>query len=48
MDYEQALNICKKLEPYDLEYIEDPAPGIEAMSRLEAKLILLLLQIYMF
>jgi glucarate dehydratase len=32
--YEQALNICKKLEPYDLEYIEDPVAGIEAMSRL--------------
>lgn len=32
--YEQALSICKKLEPYNLEYIEDPVPGIEAMSRL--------------
>lgn len=29
-----ALYICKKLEPYNLEYIEDPTWGLEAMARL--------------
>lgn len=29
-----ALHICKRLEPYNLEYIEDPTWGIEAMARL--------------
>lgn len=29
-----ALYICKKLAPYDLEYIEDPTCGIEGMARL--------------
>lgn len=29
-----ALYICKQLEPYNLEYIEDPTWGIEAMARL--------------
>ena len=31
-----ALYICKQLEPYKLEYIEDPTWGIEAMARLRA------------
>ena len=29
-----ALAICKRLEPYRLEYIEDPTWGLEAMARL--------------
>ncbi len=29
-----ALYVCKNLEPYNLEYIEDPTWGIEAMARL--------------
>ena len=29
-----ALHICRKLEPYNLEYIEDPTWGLEAMARL--------------
>ena len=29
-----ALAVCKRLEPYRLEYIEDPTWGLEAMSRL--------------
>ncbi|MDD4537888.1 MAG: enolase C-terminal domain-like protein [Lentisphaeria bacterium] len=29
-----ALAICKQLAPYNLEYIEDPTWGIEAMARL--------------
>ena len=29
-----ALAVCKRLEPYRLEYIEDPTWGIEAMARL--------------
>lgn len=29
-----ALAICKQLEPYRLEYVEDPTWGIEAMARL--------------
>ena len=29
-----ALFICKQLEPYNLEYIEDPTWGLEAMARL--------------
>jgi len=29
-----ALYICKQLAPYNLEYIEDPTWGIEAMARL--------------
>lgn len=29
-----ALYICKKLDEYNLEYIEDPTWGIEAMARL--------------
>ena len=29
-----ALYICKKLEPYNLQYIEDPTWGIEGMARL--------------
>lgn len=29
-----ALGICKNLHPYNLEYIEDPTWGLEAMARL--------------
>ncbi len=29
-----ALYICKRLQPFNLEYIEDPTWGIEAMARL--------------
>lgn len=29
-----ALRICKRLEPCDLEYVEDPTWGLEAMARL--------------
>lgn len=36
--YEQALSICKKLESYDLEYLEDPVAGIDAMSRLRKEI----------
>ncbi len=32
--YEQALRLARELEPYDLEYLEDPVEYIEAMSRL--------------
>ena len=32
--FETALRTCKHLEPYDLEFIEDPVWGIDAMSRL--------------
>lgn len=32
--YEQALGICKKLEQFNLEYVEDPVSGIDAISRL--------------
>lgn len=31
-----ALYICKQLDPYKLQYIEDPTWGIEAMARLRA------------
>ena len=29
-----ALRVCKQLDKYDLEYIEDPTWGLEAMARL--------------
>lgn len=32
--FETALQTCKRLEPYELEFIEDPVWGINAMSRL--------------
>jgi glucarate dehydratase len=32
--YAQALSLSKRLEPFNLEYLEDPVPDIEGMSRL--------------
>jgi glucarate dehydratase len=32
--FETALQTCKRLEPYALEFIEDPVWGIDAMARL--------------
>jgi glucarate dehydratase len=33
-DYSQALRMAKALEPYDLEYLEDPVEFVDTMSRL--------------
>lgn len=36
--YETALRTCQKLLPLDMEYIEDPVWGIDAMSRLRKEI----------